>query len=381
MPAILPGATIGIFGGGQLGRMTAMAARSMGYHINVLDPDPSCAARFVVDRCHTRAFDDPEAASALASECAVVTIEIEKVAIASMLAAAQRCPVRPSAAVLEIVQDRAAQRRWLRAHGFPAGPYREVASVEQLAQAVSALGGSEWYVKAATGGYDGRLQFHMQDAGQSADAWRALGRSRSIVEAALDIDYELSILVARSPSGCTAVYAPALNHHENRILAWSVLPAPIPEAIAAEAEEIARAIAGAIAVEGLLVVEMFRLRDGRLLVNELAPRPHNTYHASELACLTSQFEQNVRAICDLPLGAPDVIRPAAIINLLGDLWLGDHPPAFDRALALPNVRLHLYGKRAARPGRKMGHLSATGSTPENAVKAVRAAYARLTSRE
>jgi 5-(carboxyamino)imidazole ribonucleotide synthase len=160
-----------------------------------------------------------------------------------------------------------------------------------------------------------------------------------------------------------------------------VLPAPIPKAITALAEEIARAIAEAIAVEGLLVVEMFRLRDGRLLVNELAPRPHNTYHASELACLTSQFEQDVRAICDLPLGAPDVIRPAAIINLLGDLWLGDHPPAFDRALALPNVRLHLYGKRVARPGRKMGHLSATGSTPENAVNLVRAAYARLTSRE
>lgn len=379
MPAILPGATIGILGGGQLGRMTAMAARSMGYHINVLDPDPSCAARFVVDKCYTRAFDDPDAAAALASECAVVTIEIEKVAIASMRAAARQCPVRPSAAVLEIVQDRSAQKRWLSAHGFPVGPYSDAASADQLARATSAIGGIEWYVKAATGGYDGRGQFHLKAASQSSEAWRALGESRCVVEAALDIEYELSVLVARSPSGRAAVYDPALNHHKNRILAWSVLPAPIPKAITARAQEIALGIAEAIAVEGLLVVEMFQLRDGRLLVNELAPRPHNTYHASELACLTSQFEQAVRAICDLPLGSPGVVRPAAIVNLLGDLWLEDHPPAFDRALALPDVRLHLYGKRVARAGRKMGHLSATGASPEAAVKLVHAAYAQLVS--
>src|SRR5205807_114030 len=170
---------------------------------------------------------------------------------------------------------------------------------------------------------------------------------------------------------------PALNHHENRILAWSVLPAPLDAKTATGAKALARAIAERLEIEGLLVVEMFLLEDGSILVNELAPRPHNSFHTTEVACLTSQFEQAVRAVCDLPLGSPEVIRPAAIVNLLGDLWLGPKPPSFDAALALPGVRLHLYGKRQARPGRKMGHLSASGRTSEEAVALVREARKRL----
>jgi 5-(carboxyamino)imidazole ribonucleotide synthase len=199
------------------------------------------------------------------------------------------------------------------------------------------------------------------------------------VERALDIEAELSVLVARAPSGQVAVYPPALNHHEQRILAWSVIPGPLPEAVRARALEISAEIARAVGVEGLLVIELFLTRQGEVLVNELAPRPHNSFHATEVACLTSQFEQAVRAVCDLPLGSTDVVRPAAIANLLGDLWLGPQPPAFDRALALPGVRLHLYGKRVPRPGRKMGHLSAAGATPEEAVRRVMEAKARLTS--
>lgn len=173
------------------------------------------------------------------------------------------------------------------------------------------------------------------------------------------------------------MYPPALNHHERRILAWSVLPGPLPERLTRQAMDLARAIASTLDVEGLLVVEMFVLRDGSLLVNELAPRPHNSFHATAVGCVTSQFEQLVRAVCDLPLGSTEVLRPTAIMNLLGDLWLGPTPPALDAALAIPGVRLHLYGKAEARPGRKMGHLSAVGNTPEEAVARVQRAYTQL----
>lgn len=378
MAKILPGATIGILGGGQLGRMTAMAARALGYHIHTLDPDPSCAARFVVERCLTANFDDDFAAADLARHCAVVTLEIEKVALASLDAARRYAPVRPSRDVLAIVQDRAAQKSWLVAHGFPLGPWRTVERVEDLAAASAALG-AHAFVKRTHGGYDGQGQARLPSPAEADAVWEALGAAPCVIERALDIEAELSVLVARSPSGETAVYPAALNHHEDRILAWSVLPGPIPEKVARDAEEIARAIAQGLRVEGLLVVELFLTRDGSLYVNELAPRPHNSFHATEVACLTSQFEQCVRAVCDLPLGSTEVVRPVAIRNLLGDLWLGDIPPRFDAALALSGVRVHLYGKRVARPGRKMGHLTAVGSSPEDAVARVKAAYDLLSA--
>ena len=375
---ILPGATLGILGGGQLGRMTAMAARSLGYNVHALDPDPSCAARYVVERCFTAAFDDASAAEALARTSSVVTVEIEKISLESMAAAARHAPVRPSGEVLRIVQDRARQKTWLKDHGFPLGPYREAATVEELAAALDALGTS-CFVKTRFGGYDGGGQARAQGGAAAAGTWKSLGEQPLVVERALDIESELSVLVARAPSGQVAVYPPALNHHEHRILAWSVIPGPLPEPVRARALEIASEIARSVGVEGLLVIELFLTRQGELLVNELAPRPHNSFHATEVACLTSQFEQAVRAVCDLPLGSTEVVRPAAIANLLGDLWLGPQPPAFDRALVLPGVRLHLYGKRVPRPGRKMGHLSASGATPEEAVRKVMEAKARLAS--
>ena len=382
---ILPGATIGIFGGGQLGRMTAMAARGMGYRIMVLDPDPACPARFVVDGCIEAGWDDSREAANLARGCDVVTLEIEQISPASMEAAASYAPVRPGGAMLAVIQDRIEQKDWLRRNGFPVGEYRAVRSLDELRDAVNLLGG-RCFCKSATGGYDGRGQGKVGFAvGASVEdevrgAWEALGERAGVAEKAVDLAKEISVLVARAPNGEVKVYPAALNHHEEQILAWSVIPATISATMMEEARVIAEMIADTFQLEGVLAVEMFCTKDGKLLVNELAPRPHNSYHASVRACVTGQFEQLVRAICDLPLGDVDVVQPAAIANLLGDLWLKDGKavePRFDAALAIPGVRLHLYEKHQPRKGRKMGHLSAVGATADEAVELVLRAKALL----
>ncbi len=377
MSAILPGATIGILGGGQLGRMVAMAARSFGYRIHVMDPDPSCPARFVVDACFEGAWDDARAAADLARGCDVVTLEIEQVSIACLEAAAKYAPVRPSAELLYVIQDRIRQKEWLRERGFPLGPWRAARSEKELTEAVSSLGG-RCFIKSAVGGYDGRSQVKVGFGDQTSpsDAWLLLGQQPCVVEQALDLDREISVMVARSPRGETRSFPSATNHHEHQILVWSVIPSLVAPEVEAQAQKLACAIADSFTLEGLLAVEMFLTADGELLVNELAPRPHNSYHASERACVTSQFEQCVRAVCDLPLGDVSVVQPAAIANLLGDLWL-DHSPHFDRALAISGVRVHLYEKHQPRKGRKMGHLSAVGATPEEAVERVLQAQSRL----
>lgn len=382
---ILPGATIGIFGGGQLGRMTAMAARAMGYRILVLDPDPACPARFVVDGCIEAGWDDSREAANLARGCDVVTLEIEQISPASMDAAASFAPVRPSGAMLAIIQNRVEQKDWLTRNGFPVGAYRAVRSLEELRSAILTLGG-RCFCKSARGGYDGRGQGRVGfgSAALTEDdvrsAWVALGEGEGVVEAAIELEKEISVLVARSPRGEVCVYPAAWNHHEEQILSWSAMPASLCEATEREAREIAVAIADTFQLEGILAVEMFCTVDGRLLINELAPRPHNSYHASERACVTSQFEQLVRAVCNLPLGEADLLQPAAIANLLGDLWIQNEElvgPHFDAALAIPGVRLHLYEKLRPRRGRKMGHLSAIGATPGEAIDRVLRAKALL----
>ena len=380
MSAILPGATIGILGGGQLGRMTAMAARSLGYRVQVLDPDPSCPARFVVDSCFSASWDDAHSAADLARGSDVVTLEIEQIPISTMEAAAHHAPVRPSAQVLEVVQDRIRQKQWLAKNGFPLGEFRAVCSAEEMAATITAFG-NDCFIKSARGGYDGRGQLRIQPSDvqkvSGEAAWKLLGERPCAVERALALEAEVSILIARRPSGECVFYDPALNHHENQILAWSAIPAKLPAQTKQIAQELGQQMVEQMDLVGLLVIELFLLKDGNLLVNELAPRPHNSYHASERACVTSQFEQCVRAVCDLPLGDPGVIRPAAIVNLLGDVWLGVDPPAFDRALAVPGVRLHLYEKSIPRPGRKMGHLSAIGETANEAIERVLQAKASL----
>jgi 5-(carboxyamino)imidazole ribonucleotide synthase len=380
--AILPGSTIGILGGGQLGRMMAMAARSLGYRVQVMDPDPSCPARFVVDACFEGSWDDVRAAADLARGCDVITLEIEQVSVASLEAAAKHAPVRPGKNMMQIIQDRISQKTWLVEHGFPVGDFRVIRSEADLDEAVRDLEG-RCFVKSARGGYDGRSQVKIgfgeiraSSETEVAAAWRLLGQLPAVAERALDLEREISVMVARTPSGELQSYPSAANHHEHQILSWSVIPSSIPDALETKAQAIARRIAEEMQLEGLLAVEMFITRDGSLLVNELAPRPHNSYHASERACVTSQFEQAIRAVCDLPLGEVDVIKPAAIANLLGDLWL-EHEPRFDRALTVPGVRLHLYEKHLPRAGRKMGHLSSIGDTPEEAVARVLEAKALL----
>ncbi len=370
---ILPGATIGFFGGGQLGRMTAMAARSYGYRINVLDPDRDCSAAYVADHCIAASFNDVEAAVTMAKHSDVITLEIEKIGLDAIRAAEHFAPVRPAARVLEIIQNRAIQKDWLAQHGFPLGEYRKAASAEELSKAIAELGPCI-FAKAAFGGYDGRGQFEVTSASQSKDAWDALRAPLVVAEKTLDLECEVSMMVARRPSGETMVFPTAMNYHEQRILAWSVTPAPVSEKIAKDASEIANEIAKQIEIEGLLAVELFVTTDGRLLVNELAPRPHNSFHATERACATSQFEQLMRAVCDLPLGSVDLIQPAAIANLLGDLWLDGRHPDFVSALSIPGVRLHLYEKHTPRSGRKMGHISAVGRTTDEALQRVKQAY-------
>jgi 5-(carboxyamino)imidazole ribonucleotide synthase len=313
-------------------------------------------------------------------------LEIEQIAAASMEAAASFAPVRPGGAMLAVIQDRVEQKNWLRRNGFPVGEYRAVRSMDELRAAILELGG-KCFCKSATGGYDGRGQGKIGfTAGalfedEVRGAWQALGEGPGVAEKAVELEREISVLVARAPNGEVKVYPAAWNHHEEQILAWSVMPAPLAAGMASEARELAEAIADTFQLEGVLAVEMFVTTDGKLLVNELAPRPHNSYHASVRACATSQFEQLVRAVCDLPLGSVDVVQPAAIANLLGDLWIGPdgsaREPHFDKALAVPGVRLHLYEKHRPRKGRKMGHLSAVGMTADEAVESVLQAKALL----
>jgi len=369
---ILPGSTIGFLGGGQLGRMAAMAARTMGYDVHVLDPEHHCPARPLASQVITAPWGDVDAAAKLAEGADVVTIEIEQIPLPALEAAERRAPLRPGPQVLWTVQDRARQKEWLRDHGFPLGPFAVVRSAEETTAAVRALGSC--IVKSTHGGYDGRGQARVSDPADAAAAFQGIGAPVCVAERFLTLAAELSVMVARTPEGDMRAYPPARNHHTNGVLTWSVIPGGFDDAVVRRATEIACGIAEQLEVVGLIAVELFLLDDGSLCVNELAPRPHNTYHHSERACVTSQFEQLVRAVCGLPLGATDVICPGAIHNLLGELWVNAAPPDFEAALGVPGVRIHLYGKADARPGRKMGHLSAVGPTGDEALARVRLAY-------
>ena len=337
---IRPGSTIGILGGGQLGRMTAMAARQLGYRVFVLDPRTHCSAAGVVDGVVAASFDDAAAAARLAVQSDVVTLEIEKIGEDAASAVQARVPMRPSPEVLGIIRDRKVQRTWLAEQNFPQGPWRAADGVEELKSAARALG-ARCRAKAARGGYDGRGQAPLPSPDDAAQTHQALGGAPAVLELELDLAAEISVLVARNPSGETAVFPPARNHHKDSILDISHIPSMLPAEVEARARDLATAIANAIELEGILAVELFITQSGEMLVNELAPRPHNTFHATELACETSQFEQLVRASCDLPLGSTRLVQPVALANLLGDLW-HDGPPPFERVLAMEGLHLFLY---------------------------------------
>ncbi len=370
---VLPGGVIAILGGGQLGRMTAMAARTMGYRVRVMDPEAHCPASFVVDETIVGRWDDADAARHLASGADAVTLEIEQIGVDALRRVAQLAPLRPGVEPVRIIQDKTLQKAWLAEKGFPVGPFRVVRTEAELQEAVPALD-SRVFLKIGRGGYDGRGQARIGMEAPATEeairaAWHAIGAQPAVAERALELDLEISVMAARNPAGQVCSYPAARNHHENQILEWSVLPAGIPAALERRAEELASSISDALGIEGLLCVEMFVTRSGELFVNEMAPRPHNSYHQSERGCMTSQFEQLVRTTCNLPLGDTSLVAPAAIVNLLGEVWI-DRKPNFAKALAVPGVRLHLYEKHTPRIGRKMGHLSATGATADEALARV-----------
>jgi 5-(carboxyamino)imidazole ribonucleotide synthase len=380
---VRPGGLIAILGGGQLGRMTAMAARTMGYRVRVMDPEALCPASFISDEVIVGKWDDSRAARRLATGADAVTLEIEQIGVDALSEVASIAPLRPGVEPIRIIQDKTLQKIWLADEGFPVGPFRVVETEEELQEALTVLGGRV-FLKIGRGGYDGRGQARIGIDAEATEesiaaAWQSLGQRPSVAEQALELDYEISVMAARSPAGQVKTYPAARNHHENQILAWSVLPAGVPAEMERRAKFIAADMTAKLGMEGLLCVEMFVTKQGELLVNELAPRPHNSYHQSERGCVTSQFEQLVRTTCNLPLGSTELITPCAIVNLLGEVWL-DAPngePNFAAALAVPGVRLHLYEKHAPRVGRKMGHLSSVGTTAEEALERVLEAKRRL----
>jgi 5-(carboxyamino)imidazole ribonucleotide synthase len=345
----------------------------MGYRVRVMDPDPACPASFIADETIVGNWDNVTAARRLASGANAVTLEIEQIGVDALSEVARIAPLRPGVEPIRIIQDKTLQKIWLAENGFPVGAFRVVRSKAELAEAVPALGGRV-FLKIGRGGYDGRGQARIGMDSTANDeaiaaAWIGIGARPAVAEEALDLECEISVMAARNGSDQVRSYPAALNHHENQILAWSVLPAGVPPELESRAESLAAQIVAKLGIEGLLCVELFVTKRGELLINELAPRPHNSYHQSERGCVTSQFEQLVRTTCNLPLGDISLITPAAIVNLLGDIWLAGNPN-FAAALSVPTVRLHLYEKHTPRAGRKMGHLSATGSTAEEALERV-----------
>jgi 5-(carboxyamino)imidazole ribonucleotide synthase len=376
---ILPGSTIGVLGGGQLGRMFAMAARRLGYRVHTLAPEHDTPTGQIADVEVNASYDDLDAVRAFAKAVDVVTFEFENVSAAAAEAAEAHAIVRPNGRALAIAQHRIREKAFLSGLGIPVTPFAAVRSDADLAAAVSAVG-CPALLKTAAFGYDGKGQVPIAAPEQAPAAWNALGRREAILEAFLDLDREISVIAARGVTGQWSHFEPIENAHARHILDVSVAPADVPAATAALAIDITRRVMEALDFVGLLCIEFFVTRDGQLLVNELAPRPHNSGHLTFDACRTSQFEQQLRAICGLPLGSPDMLQPAAAMaNLLGDLWDGGEPD-WSAALAIPDVNLHLYGKSAARAGRKMGHLTAMAGTRADAKALVLRARETLTRR-
>lgn len=374
---VLPGATIGVLGSGQLGRMFAIAARELGYKIIIYSPDNDTPAGAIGDVEFAAPYDDLAKIQEFARQVDVVTFEFENVPSATTRAVAEIVPVRPDGQVLHVTQHRLREKTFLAGNGFPVTPFRRITTKNDLEEAVRELG-LPAVLKTASFGYDGKGQATLKSPADVDPAWVALGGAEGIYEAFVDFEKEISVIAARTASGEFAAFPVFENAHANHILDVTFAPAAISPALTAQAHELAAGILDQLDVVGLLTVEMFVTRDGRLLVNELAPRTHNSGHLTIDACITSQFEQQVRAVCGLPLGSTELRQPAAMANLLGDLWANGEPRWAD-ALKDNQVKLHLYGKAAARVGRKMGHITATGRTANEAVQRVVEARSRLVS--
>jgi 5-(carboxyamino)imidazole ribonucleotide synthase len=373
---VLPGSRIGILGGGQLGRMFAMAARRLGYRVHMLAPELDTPTGQIADVEVVAPYDDLDRVRELARSVDVVTFEFENVPAAAAAAAAEHAIVRPSGQALEIAQHRIREKTFLAAHGLPVAPFVPITSGRELAAALEHVGYPA-VLKTATFGYDGKGQAVIDRGADGLEAWRRLGGGDAVLEAFVDLEREVSVIGARGVDGEWSYFGPIENAHRHHILDVSVAPATLAPATAAEAVDLTRAVMEALGYIGILCIEFFVARDGRLLINELAPRPHNSGHLTFDACRTSQFEQQLRAICGLPLGSPELLQPAAMANLLGELW-SEGEPDWAAALRFGEVKLHLYGKAIPRPGRKMGHLTALAPTAAAARALVLDARAALT---
>jgi 5-(carboxyamino)imidazole ribonucleotide synthase len=359
--------------------MFAIAARRMGYRVHTFSPDADTPTGQVADLEVRAPYDDLDAVRRFAAGVSVVTFEFENVPAPTAQAAAEHAPVRPNGEVLHTTQHRIREKTFLLNGGFPLTPFRTVLNSDDLARAVVDLGCPS-ILKTADFGYDGKGQVRVTSTEQAEAAWSSVGHVPAVLEAFISFDREVSVVAARGIDGAYADWGVIENRHRNHILDISISPAAVTDAVSRQARELTRAVLEALDVVGVLCVEFFVEPGGRLLINELAPRPHNSGHLTFDASVTSQFEQQLRAVCGLPLGSTELLRPAAMANLLGDIWtIGE--PDWQAALAHPNVKLHLYGKLAPRPARKMGHLTALAPAPNTALDLVVAARFQLTQQK
>jgi 5-(carboxyamino)imidazole ribonucleotide synthase len=362
---IAPGATIGVLGGGQLGRMFGIAARRLGYRVHTYEASPDSPAGQISDREFTGSYTDEAAIAEFVDSVDVITFEFENIPATVIDRIATKKPIRPRSEVLHICQNREREKNFLRASGYPVAPFSVVGSEDELKAGLEELG-CPAVLKTANFGYDGKGQQKIGTAGD-ADFTPFLG-GRAVLERWVDFQCEISVIAARGADGALRTFPPAENVHSRHILDYSVIPARLPDRIQREASEIARSIAVDLDVVGLIAAEFFVTTEGKLLVNELAPRPHNSGHYTFDACITSQFEQQLRAVCGHPFGSTELLVPTVMVNLLGDLWKDGKPPDWSAVLAQPRAKLHLYGKLEGRPGRKMGHYCVLGPTLEEALK-------------
>lgn len=361
MQPILPGATLGMLGGGQLGRMFVSAARTLGYEVIVLDPDPDSPAGSMATRHLQAAYDDTDALDVLARECDVITTEFENIPAETLIRLAEAKPVHPSADALSIAQNRIHEKTFVQSLGLNTSRFIALESDSDLAQCEGFTYPA--ILKTATLGYDGKGQVVCNNAEQVAAAFHQLNCC-CILEQRIDLAKEVSVILARNLDGQISCYPLAENSHVNGILDVSLVPARIDDDLAREAIDAAGKIAEGMSYVGVLAVELFVSATGELLINEMAPRPHNSGHYTLDACDCSQFEQQVRMVCNLPAGSTELNRPVAMLNLLGDIWPEEGEPAWQDVLARVDAHLHLYGKKQARPGRKMGHINFLGADVE-----------------
>ncbi|MCW8899609.1 MAG: 5-(carboxyamino)imidazole ribonucleotide synthase [Gammaproteobacteria bacterium] len=362
---ILPGSTLGMLGGGQLGRMFTIAARTMGYEVAVLDPDKASPAGKLATKHLCADYSDQSALDEIANSCDAVTTEFENVPASTLDALARTCPVRPGAQAVTITQDRIHEKNFLKDNGFPTAPFAVIHSLDNLKSAIKTIGAPA-ILKVSRFGYDGKGQFSIKAERDADKGWETLKGEACVLEQRMPLDIEVSVVLARGLDGEVMTYPVAENIHEEGILDVSVVPARINKALETKVTSMATKIANALDYVGVMAVEFF-ISNGELLVNEIAPRPHNSGHYTLDACVTDQFEQQVRAICGLPLGDTRLLSPVVMINMLGDIWHGGHAPKWQKLLDHPNVKLHLYGKHVARLGRKMGHFNVLASNIDDAL--------------